>query len=82
MMNETHLTVTQLQGIMREKIDGIKNTKPAVYEAWRNGEITDQQAKNYFGYEREVVKQMKEIEEILSNQEEPDIDDGDLLKND
>lgn len=55
-------------------------TKPEVYEALRAGEITKEEAREFFGGEWEDVEQLKRVEDILRTQPEPEVDDSELYR--
>lgn len=55
-------------------------TKPEVYEALREGEITKEEAREFFGGEWEDVEQLERVEKILRTQPEPEADDSELYR--
>ena len=57
----------------------VRNTKPDVYDAWRNGDISDDKARAFFGLEWNEVRQLSEVENILSSQPEPEVEDSELF---
>lgn len=58
----------------------IPNTKPEVYEALRAGDITEEEARRFFGSEWDDVHQLSNVEAILRSQPEPDVDDSELYR--
>lgn len=58
----------------------VPDTKPAVYEALRSGEITEAEARQFFGSEWDDVQQLSNVESILRSQPEPDVDDDQIYR--
>jgi hypothetical protein len=54
-------------------------SKVEAYEAYRNGEITEIDAQEFFGDEWEDVRQLERVECILSDQPEQSTDSEDLF---
>lgn len=50
------------------------------YKAYRAGELSEEQASDFFGVKWEDVKQLERIENILSSQPEMDTSAGLLFK--
>lgn len=57
----------------------VRKTKPAVYDAWKNGDISDEEARKFFGPEWDDVRTFSEAEDFVASQSEPDIDDQELF---
>lgn len=56
-------------------------TKPEAYEAFREGDLSEEEAIAFFGAEEwEEVRQLERVEEILADQPEPDADPDDLYR--
>ncbi len=51
-----------------------------VFNAYREGQISEERAKCYFGEDWEEVKQLDRVENILENQPESDVDDSELFR--
>lgn len=51
-----------------------------VFDAYREGKISEERARCYFGDEWDDVQQLDRVEDILENQPEPDIDDSELFR--
>lgn len=60
----------------REHLD----TEPEVYEAYRSGEISVEEACEFFGSEWEDVRQLSRVEGILRSQPEPEVGDDELYR--
>jgi len=56
-----------------------ESTKIQKYEAWRAGELSDEEAREFFADEWESVQKMEQVRKILADQPEPDLDRDDLL---
>lgn len=54
-------------------------TKSEAYDAYRNGNLTEAEAREFFGDEWEDVLQLGRVENILDSQPEPDTDHDDLF---
>jgi len=54
-------------------------TKPEAYNAYRNGNLTESEAREFFGDEWEDVLQLEQVESILDSQPDPDTDSEDLF---
>lgn len=55
-------------------------TEPEVYDAWRQGEISDEEAREFFGEDWEAVKQMARAQDVLADQPEPEVAEDDLFR--
>ncbi|WP_152420449.1 hypothetical protein [Halococcus thailandensis] len=64
---------------MSSQLTDVPNTKSGVYDAWRNGTISDEQARRFFGPKWEDVLQLADVEDILASQPEVDADESDLF---
>lgn len=58
----------------------IPNTKPEVYEAFRAGDITEEEAREFFGSEWDDVRQLAKVEGILRSQPEPEVDTNEIYR--
>lgn len=56
------------------------DTEPEVYEAYRSGEISVEEAREFFGSDWEDIRQLSRVEDILRSQPEPDVDDEELYR--
>lgn len=64
---------------MSPQLTDVPNTKPGVYDAWRDGAISNEQAQNFFGPEWGDVLQLADVENILASQPEVETDESDLF---
>lgn len=55
-------------------------SKPEAYDAYRNGDLSEAEAREFFGDEWEGVRRLERVETILGDQPEPDTDAEDLLR--
>lgn len=51
-----------------------------VFDAYREGRISEERARRYFGDEWEDVQQLDRVEDILESQPEPEIDNSELFR--
>lgn len=58
----------------------IPNTKPEVYKAFRAGNITEEDAREFFGSEWDDVQQLSNVEDILRSQPEPEVDKSEIYR--
>lgn len=55
-------------------------TKPEAYTAYKNGEMPKEEALSILGDDWEEALQLIRVEDILSEQPEPEVQDDDLLR--
>lgn len=53
-------------------------SKRQAYEAYRDGELSEEQAREFFGEEYEDVLQLSRVEDVLDRQSEPDVEPDEL----
>ncbi|MDL0134579.1 hypothetical protein [Halobacterium salinarum] len=56
------------------------STKPEAYRAYKNGDISEEHAREILGDDWEKSLQLGRVEGILNQQPEPDIQDEDLFR--
>ena len=54
-------------------------TKPEAYNAYLNGNLTQAEAREFFGDEWSEVLQLERVDTILATQPEPDTDSANLF---
>lgn len=55
-------------------------TEPEVYEAFQSGELSKEEAKEFFGRDWDEVRQLARVESILASQPDPDVADSHLFR--
>ncbi|MFC7081903.1 hypothetical protein [Halorussus caseinilyticus] len=58
----------------------LPDTKPEVYDALRAGDITEEEARRFFGSEWDDVRQLSNVEDVLRSQPEPEVESDELYR--
>lgn len=57
----------------------VQNEEANVYRRWKHGEISDEEAREFFGDDFERIKQMAQNDTIVEETPDPDADDDSLF---